>query len=266
MGKELARILSSPRMSTYRHEWARTTNGNADSVSDSSLSSLYLWQLTVSSAWYENLALVEAALRHSVDTALRRWNAAISPSASEDWLKQPAPPLSGLVGSMSVEAARRADMAARRRDPRHPRYRAAVTLDDRVAQLGFGNLSHLFPATPPRNRQRFRSGFNDRENLWLHALAPAFPGVDTQLLRSWNQRVPRDIPIQVQPGYIVGSAVDQLRRLRNRISHQEQTFRVRHEARLQDVEHLLRAISPSAATELQHLDLVRRTLLFRPGS
>lgn len=253
-------------MSTYRHEWVRTTEDSVASISENSLGSLYLRQLSVSSAWYENLALVEAAVRHAVDTALRQWNANASSDGSPDWLNQPASPLSGLVGTMSAEAARRAAMATRRRDPRHPRHRAEVTLDDRVAQLGFGNLSHLFPAIPPRNRSKFRSGFNDRENLWLHALSPVFPGIDDQLLRTWSQRVPRETPTQVQAGYIVGSAVDQLRRLRNRISHQEQTFRVRHEARLQDVEHLLRAISPSAAAELQHLDLVRRTLLFRPGT
>lgn len=70
-----------------------------------------------------------------------------------------------------------------------------------------------------------------------------------------------DLPREVKEGYAVGYALERLRRLRNRISHHEQTFEVEHLRRLEDASLLLDAVSPGAAQDLEKLDRVRRTLM-----
>ena len=48
--------LSDPRIRSYRMVIVGETGRSADSVSDSSVQSLYLWQVAVASAWYEALS------------------------------------------------------------------------------------------------------------------------------------------------------------------------------------------------------------------
>lgn len=83
-------------------------------------------------------------------------------------------------------------------------------------------------------------------------------------MTAWNRQLPSGLPAEVETGYAVGAALERLRRLRNRVGHHEQTFRVHHPRRLKDASLLLRAISPGAAEDLKNLDRVRRVLAMRP--
>lgn len=226
------------------------------------MAALYVWQVSLSAAWYETLAYAEAVVRNAVDMSLRRWNR--EQGRSEDWLDDAGTPLAGLVSRASSSASSRAAQAALRRGSEHPRQGAPVSLDDRVAQLDLGNLVFVFPIDVPTQRDHQLTGLSGRENLWVRGLSTGYPGLTAELHRDWGGLIPPGLPPEVRGGYLVGGALERLRRLRNRVGHHEQTFNVQHERRLDDVGLLLRSIDRSAAQDVSSLDRVRRTLAMRP--
>lgn len=262
MPQNLISALNPTRLSTYEAEWARLASISPTQVSRPAVAALYVWQVSLSSAWYETLAFTEAIVRDAVDRSLRDWND--KQGYSTNWLATPANPLSGLVQRAATEANRRASTAAQKRAPNHPRHGAPITFDDTVAQLDFGNIVYLFPQAPPTNRSQLGSGYTNRENLWRHGLVNAFPRLNSSLTKSWSGHIPQNLPPLVQNAYGVGIALEKLRRLRNRIGHHEQTFRVQHSDRLKDVSILLRGINHGSAEGLKKLDRVRRTLAMMP--
>ncbi|MGV0345960.1 hypothetical protein [Corynebacterium coyleae] len=139
-----------------------------------------------------------------------------------------------------------------------------MTLDDRVSQLSFGNLSALFPLHPPANRADFATGFSAKENLWIHALVGGFPGLTSKLVERHRSSISPPVPAQVEDGYAVAVALEQLRRLRNRVSHQEQILNVDHQERLTDMYALAHAMSPQTLGVMKKMDRIQRTLLLRP--
>lgn len=262
MPQKLTAAVNAARLDAYRVEWARVAGITPAQVSAAAVSSLYVWQVSLSAAWFETLAYTEAVVRNSIDGSLRTWN--ISRGKSEDWLDDAAAPLATLVGQAAGKARSRAHTAQNRRGPAHPRHGMPITLDDRVAQLEFGSLPHLLPQQPPASRANLSSGFNARENLWINALRHAFPAMDTNLTRSLQSQLPAGLPAQVADAYAVGLALERLRRLRNRVFHHEQTFQVEHNRRLKDVAILLRGVDHGVAEDLKRLDTVRRVLAMRP--
>lgn len=262
MPQSIIAAVNPARLSSYEAEWARLASIDPAKVSRPAVAALYVWQVSLNSAWYETLAYTEAIVRNAVDLSLRDWNQ--NQGKSEDWLNDAAAPLAGLVRQSAAKSADRAGQAAQRRNPTHPRHGMAVSFDDQVAQLDFGNIVHLFPLVPPTQRNQQSSGYNARENLWLHGLNTAFPRLTPSLTQSWQGQFPPGLPSAVQNGYAVGHALDRLRRLRNRIGHHEQTFQVHHSRRRKDVSLLLRSIGHGVADELKNLDRVRRTLAMRP--
>lgn len=260
--QSLISAMNPARLSSYEAEWARIAAIPANQVSRPAAAALYVWQVSLNSAWYETLAYTEAIVRNAVDLSLRTWN--VDQGHSRDWLSNPAVPLASLVSQSASRSAIRANQAAQRRGPTHPRYGVAVSFDDQVAQLDFGSIAHLFPKNPPQQRSQNGSGYNARENMWIYALKAAFPRLTPALTQSWQGQLPQGLPPAVQDAYAVGLAIDRLRRLRNRIGHHEQTFQVQHTRRLKDVSLLLRGISHGPAEELRNLDRVRRTLSMRP--
>lgn len=254
--------LSKARVHSYRMAIVGETGRSAADISDRSIQSLYLWQCAVASAWYEGLSIFEPVLRNRIDTELRKWNQ--SQGMSEDWLEDPAPPLRRAVNRMSADARGAAEMSARRRPRNHPRVGAPVTLDDRVSQLSFGNLSALFPLHAPANRSNFGSGFSAKENLWLHALEGGFPGLTSKFVEIHRSNIDPSIPSRVMGGYAVADALEHLRRLRNRVSHQEQILNVDHQERLDDLYALVHAMSPQTLHVMKRMDRIQRTLMLRP--
>ena len=262
MPQHLIDVLNPARIRAYEEEWARDADLPDAHVGGTAVAALYTWQVSLSAAWYETLAYTEAIVRNAVDMALRAWN--VAHRDTDDWLDDPAKPLSSLVEKAARETTRRAEQAALKRDRRHPRYRHAVSFDDRIAQLDFGHLVHLLPLAPPTNRPSRGTGRNGRENLWVHGLNAAFPELRTRSMSGWSGFPVHRVAEELRGGYAVGIALDRLRRLRNRVSHHEQTFRVEHEQRLRDVSMLLTAISPEANRIVSSLEGVRRVLTMRP--
>ncbi|MFP7365384.1 hypothetical protein SFC07_06370 [Corynebacterium callunae] len=264
MPHNLVAAMHPARLSSYESEWRKGLGGNSALVTNSAVASLYVWQVALGSAWYETLSYVEAVIRNSVDIALRDWNK--SRGKSEDWLNDAAIPLATLVEKATRDSKKRAEVAAKRRNPSHRRHKAPVIFDDMVSQLDFGSIVHLFPQTPPKKNGQRKTGFSGRENLWIHGLSKGFPNLGPDTLSAWEDQFPPDLPIEVQGGYAIGHALERLRRLRNRISHHEQTFEVEHLRRLEDARLLLDAISPDIAKDLEKLDRVRRALVMRPSA
>src|SRR5688572_8597011 len=87
--------MNPARLSSYEAEWARLAGIAPANVSRPAVAALYVWQVSLNSAWYETLAYTEAIVRNAVDLALRKWNA--TQGRSQDWLNDAATPLSGLV-------------------------------------------------------------------------------------------------------------------------------------------------------------------------
>lgn len=262
MPQTLIAAINPARLSAYESEWARLAGIPTGQVTRPAVAALYVWQVSLSSAWYETLAYAEAIIRNSVDLSLRNWNT--SQGRSTDWLNDPAVPLKSLVKKSAVTASDRAQQAAKRRGPTHPRYGEPISFDDRISQLDFGNICFLFPQDPPSQRGQQSTNFNGRENLWIHGLRSAFPRITPELTKSWQGQFPASVPSAVADGYAVGHALERLRRLRNRIGHHEQTFQVHHSRRLKDVSLLLRCVGHGPADSVKKLDRVRRTLAMMP--
>ena len=62
----------------------------------------------------------------------------------------------------------------------------------------------------------------------------------------------------------MAASLEQLRRLRNRVSHQEQILNVDHHERLADMYALVHAMSPQTLGVMKKMDRIQRTLLLRP--
>ena len=133
MSGGMLRGLSSARVHSYRMAIVGETGRSANSVSDRSVQSLYLWQSAVASAWYEALSIFEPVLRNRIDCELRKWNQA--QGNTEDWLEDPAQPLKKAVSRMASDALNAAESSARRRPRNHPQFSAPITLDDRISRV-----------------------------------------------------------------------------------------------------------------------------------
>lgn len=251
--------LSNPRLAVYRAECGDPTDAN--------VAALYAWQGELHAAWYEVLGYVEMMLRHSLDNALADWNVSSTfpGGGSREWLTNAAKPLDSLKTKMAEDAKSCANRAAAQRAPTHPRSGALVTHDDLVAQLTFGNLTSLLltKSTQLTHRKAKKTGRSGRENLWLNATINAFPHIDTE----WPPGVrgnTNDRKIDV--GYYVGNTAENLRRLRNRVGHHEQTLNANHAARHDEALALARAIDPDAGAAITSLSSVPKVLAERPKS
>lgn len=189
---------------------------------------LYKWNLQLSAAFQQVLAVTEVALRNAVDDQLRSWNAAQphyshpGVTHSREWLLDAARPLHSLTSKSRSTAAKHATEADGNRDPAHPRKGAPVTHDDILAQITFGVWPKLLPTKDTTDAH-----YRGRRILWQQALRNAFP-------HSVND----------PNGYIVADRARRLHALRNRVSHMEPLLGVNITARHNDALRLLAAISP----------------------
>lgn len=271
MPQRITALLPPARLQPYWDFW--TAGGVTAPPSDDAIAALYVWQVGMCSAWYEVLAYVEMIVRHALDTELRRWNAA--QGNGPEWLTNPAAPLGRILGGRTLsDLQSAATRAARGRavvDPHfgpHPRQGVPVSHDDLVAQLTFGNLVHLLPNDPPtqQSRQRFASGHSRHEQLWINATSNAFPNLSTVWQnRRWS-RFPtaQPVPATVEQGYALAAALERLRRVRNRVGHHEQMFRVRHNHRHTDAMLIVRAVSLDGAEAVRDLSRVPAHITTQP--
>lgn len=189
---------------------------------------LYKWNLQLSSAFQQVLAVTEVALRNAIDAQLRTWNATQprrSPAVgmhSREWLSDPARPLNSMTSASRKTAEKHAQEAVDARHLAHPRQGAAVTHDDLLSQITFGVWTKTLPTGDHKDKN-----YRARRVLWTQALRHAFP-------HSVND----------PDGYIVAGRASRLHGLRNRVSHMEPLLDVNVTARHNDALRLLGAISP----------------------
>lgn len=203
---------------------------------------LYRWNSKLAGAWHVHLGYVEVCMRQAMDRQLQLWNSSqvvAGRRLRKDWTAphMAAPLLHDLIGQGIAKARASAQEDSRRRPPNHPRRRAAPTHDDAVAQLMFGAWSRLLllpGAAHPRADQLL---------LWRECLSGAFPGV----------------PNTSKGLHQVGHQVEGLRRLRNRVAHNENLLAVDSVARLNGSLTLLRAID-DALPEIVMRDSQLRTV------
>ena len=137
-----------------------------------------------------------------------------------------------------------------------------------VAQLTFGNLVHLLPNDPPTqlSRQRFASGLSRHEQLWIKATSAAFPNLSTVWQnRRWSRFPPaHPVPTTVEQGYALSAALERLRRVRNRVGHHGQMFRVRHNHRHTDAMLIVRSVSSAGSEAVRDLSRVPAQVATQP--
>jgi hypothetical protein len=263
MPRRITALLPAARLQPYQDFW--TASGVMPAPSDDAIAALYVWQVGMCSAWYEVLAYVEMIVRHVLDTELRKWNTA--QGNGPEWLSNPAAPLRSILGARTLgnlrDGANRAAQGRNVTDPDfgpHPRQGAPVGHDDLVAQLTFGNLVHLLPNDPPsqQSRRRFASGHTKHEQLWINATSRAFPGLASVWQNhQWSRySTPHPVPATVEQGYALSAALERLRRIRNRVGHHEQMFRVRHNHRHKDALIIVRSVSGPGSRMLRGLSRV----------
>ncbi|MFJ2665044.1 hypothetical protein ACIO14_11890 [Nocardia fluminea] len=189
---------------------------------------LYKWNLHLSAAFQQVLAISEVALRNAIDQQLRTWNAyqphhtRTGATHGADWLIDPARPLNSLTRGSRRTATQHATEADGNRDSKHPRKGAVITHDDVLAQITFGVWPKLLP-TPNAGDASYRG----RQVLWRDALRHAFPHA-----------------VNDPHGLVVADRASRLHGLRNRVSHMEPLLDVNITARHNDALRLLGAISP----------------------
>ncbi|MEU4321958.1 hypothetical protein AB0F85_17660 [Nocardia fluminea] len=189
---------------------------------------LYKWNLHLSAAFQQVLAISEVALRNAIDQQLRTWNACqphhtrTGATHGADWLIDPARPLNSLTRGSRKTATQHATEADGNRDSQHPRKGAVITHDDVLAQITFGVWPKLLP-TPNASDASYRG----RQVLWRDALRHAFPHA-----------------VNDPHGLVIADRASRLHGLRNRVSHMEPLLDVNITARHNDALRLLGAISP----------------------
>lgn len=206
-------LAGEPRLAPY----LEAASGHAQRAAD-----LYLWANELAGALHSTIAHVEIGVRNAISPRLGRWNAAQGEPHGADWALHgmAAPLLYELLGEKKLRFARdSASDEARRRPRQHPRFRAAVTNDDVIAQLTFGT--------------------------WVRIVAPVFGSHDVQE-RLWEEGVKNAFPGLREPDRVkLGQQLERVRRLRNRVAHHDNLLGVEVDHRLNDMLAILRAIDPS---------------------
>ncbi len=188
---------------------------------------LYHWNTEFAGALHSQLCHVEVLVRNAMDRALCDWNAAQGYPREWSLEHAAAPTLYSVIGGKrGLNKARvQAGANAKKRAKDHQRHGVDPTHDDVIAQLTFGNWSTLlgFTAQVPKPAVI---------ELWQDALCNAFP---------WARR-------NESGRHFVGTRMERLRNLRNRVSHHENLLSVNPESRLEDMLAILAAVGPDYPT------------------
>ncbi len=196
----------------------------------------YDWNIALSAAVYESLHRVEVTLRNALDRELSLWNEGqidtrTSLTFGREWLVNPAPLLSRLLGS-SWEKARTRVARQSRSWPR----KAVQMHADVLAQLPFSAWRFLLPDKDPGRRL-----------LWEQATRWAFPGWEGDSL-------------------VLTRNVAGLVKLRNRVAHLEPIVRPGYvERQLAAMRRVVGAIDPVAEVWLVSQQRISTVLKDRPS-
>ena len=197
---------------------------------------VYLWATELAGALHAQISFVELAVRNALDAQIQTWN--VSHGGPSEWTAAGAAQAdlySILKGSLN-QARDRAKSDAAMRGPHHPRHGAQVTHDDMVAQLTFGTWVKLLrPLSASESSAR-------QEHLWREQLHYAFP-------RTGSDDAARAA---------LGSQLDSIRYLRNRVAHHDNLLTVNVQHRLRDMLSVLAKIDQDYATLAMARSNVRR--------
>lgn len=195
---------------------------------------LYLWATQLAGALHAQLSFVEVAMRNTLDPVLANWNST-QPGYGADWTAEhgAAPLLYGLLKRSLALARKHAANESQRRPRSHARRNAAITRDDVISQLTFGDWVKLIHDTDGTARQA---------RLWIDAVHGAFPHV----------------PATESERIRVGSQLETMRRLRNRVAHHDNLLNVNVRARLNESLSLLAKIDPDFPTIAAGRSTLRR--------
>jgi hypothetical protein len=211
---ELETFLGPARLSTY----LSAAGGDADRATD-----LYLWATEVSGALHAQLSFVELAVRNSIDRRLVEWNDAQGHGPEWTGDGRAAPLLYQLLRKPLRDARTWADKEAALRHPRHPRHGVGVTHDDVVAQLMFGAWVKLI-----RPISKTESSAPQKQ-LWTEVLRRAFPDSDQS---DAGRRA-------------IGTQLETMRQLRNRVAHHDNLLEVDIRHRQNGALSLLSKVDPA---------------------
>ncbi len=151
---------------------------------------------------------------------------------------------------------RSARRAQSKRAPSHPRKNSAISHDDLVAQMTFGDWKQFLPHTKPvsssapdyqRELQREQNLSRIRHELWDANIRDSFPN------------------LQADPnGRGVYDRVDRIHALRNRVAHAENLLTVNIPARYNDMVQLLNAMAPQLRDHFEAISTTPRLSNLRP--
>lgn len=193
-----------------------------------------MWANELAGALHSTIAYVEIAVRNAICTQLAVWNTSQGGRYGPEWALDAAPLLYELLGKALRAARSRAHDEANLRSESHPRYGAAVTNDDVIAQVMFGSWVQLVHPISGRDHRQAR--------LWTEGIHRAFPAAeaaDAGRLR-------------------IGQQLERVRRLRNRVAHHLLGVEVPH--RLNDMLAILRGVDPAFPSVAMSRSQVRRVI------
>jgi hypothetical protein len=218
----------------------------AHSRDDHETRALYLWNIELSAAFQEILAIAEVALRNALDDALGAWNATQTKPNGQPyptgWINDPAAPLAKLTTKTRQSVVGYAQTARAKRAPTHPRKNAPISHNDLLAQTTFGDWNNLMPVSNPK-----ANTYSTRKFLWEKALKNAFPNLASD-----------------PHGHATANRVKNLHALRNRVSHMEPLLDVAVEKRHNDLLQLLTAIDPALRAWVEGISRVPRVAVVCP--
>jgi hypothetical protein len=189
---EYLRMFSAARFQPYLD----AANNNEGRALD-----LYLWATDLAGALYSQLSFVEVTVRNALNTVLSGWNDNQPLGIGHDWaLDHAAAPLLYEILQGDLNKARGlAKRESNIRHLQHPRQGTTPNQDDIIAHLMFSSWVRLIRPISVSERPI------KQRKLWQQATHLAFP--------------------YAKPGDAgraqVGSQLEDLRRLRNRIAHHD---------------------------------------------
>ncbi len=210
----LERLVSPARLATY----IDAADGDRCRAVD-----LYLWAAQLAGALHGQIAFVEIAVRNAINIELSAWS--VKSGGVPEWSSAgvTVDPLYSLLRRQLVDARNRAAQEMAERPSSHPRCGTPPSHDDVVAQLMFGSWVKLVrPVSRSESPVR-------QQQLWRSAISTAFPGTDAD--DASRERI--------------GSQLEMLRRLRNRVAHHDNLLQVDVRHRFNGMLSLLAKLDPT---------------------
>lgn len=194
---------------------------------------LYLWNTRFSGALHSQIGLFEVIVRNAMDQSLRKWSSQFY--NTEDWssARLPSNEIHVLVAKPLRRARSHAEQVSKNREPGHPRKGVKPDHDDVVTQLSLGAWATMLGETPACSTPEKE---NTAKALWTNALAPTF-SVEAAVSAAESEGMRRRVGTQLQ----------RVTELRNRVAHQENLLQVRARSRFNDMIAIVTSIDPEAA-------------------